>query len=335
MPQTRRANKLYRRGSRLSQKMRGGAGTVGLGQPCRVGTASVPDNCSANLVCDARSRKCIAAPGVVVGRAAIGRACIVNSKVATTKCVPNAVCNPTTRKCDRSTGVVGTVAVGKTCVINGTTPATKCAGTATCNPTTRKCVAAVVGRAVIGAPCQVGSTVAATKCAGTATCSATTKKCVAAATGTTTGTVTAIKMQITLANLKANRNAIEAAAGSRIVGVANSSGVKQQLGGALVTMTTTPTLIVAFNGTIDPTRLNTAVKASAALKKVIVGVDTRVTPVPLSIKPVTATGTATGTPTTTPTTRPPTTATPFNPCDICPANSAMAIFGPLRFVPPP
>jgi hypothetical protein len=127
--------------------------------------------------------------------------------------------------------------------------------------------------------------------------------------------MTAIKMQITLANLRANRNAIETAAGSRIAGVTNASKVKQQLGGALAIMTTTPTMIVAFNGTINPARLDAAVKANATLKRVIIGVDRVLTDVPPSLLPATpppagtqrpATGgPATGGPATRPTVNPP------------------------------
>jgi hypothetical protein len=112
------------------------------------------------------------------------------------------------------------------------------------------------------------------------------------------GTQTAIKIQIKPANLTANKEEIEAAAGGhKILGYTDKSGKKpvklqaggslnpdgtfDEEGGALATITMLSTYIVVFNGAVNPTAFASKVASTPALKK-IMNVDTKLTDVPSS-----------------------------------------------------
>lgn len=109
------------------------------------------------------------------------------------------------------------------------------------------------------------------------------------------GTQTAIKIQIKPANLTANKEEIEAAAGHKILGYTDKSGNKpvqlggslnpdgtfDEEGGALSTITLLSTYIVVFNGAVNATAFGSKVAANPALKK-IMNVDTKLTDVPAS-----------------------------------------------------
>jgi hypothetical protein len=103
------------------------------------------------------------------------------------------------------------------------------------------------------------------------------------------GTKSAIKIQIKPANLTAQKAAIEAAAGHKLLGYTDKTGGNPvQLGGnfvgeggALATMTTLSTYIVVFNGTVNPVSFASKVAASKVLKP-LMNIDTKVVPVPAS-----------------------------------------------------
>ena len=109
------------------------------------------------------------------------------------------------------------------------------------------------------------------------------------------GTQTAIKIQIKPANLTANKEEIEAAAGHKILGYTDKSGNKpvqlggslnpdgtfDEQGGALATITMLSTYVVVFNGAVNATAFASKVAANPALKK-IMNVDTKLTDVPAS-----------------------------------------------------
>ena len=112
------------------------------------------------------------------------------------------------------------------------------------------------------------------------------------------GKETAVKIQITPDNLKANKEGIEAAAGHKILGYTNSKGEKpvqlggslnpdgtfEEEGGALKTFgltTTLSTYVVIFNGEVNVTAFASNVEKTPALKK-IMNVDSKTTPIPAS-----------------------------------------------------
>jgi hypothetical protein len=122
------------------------------------------------------------------------------------------------------------------------------------------------------------------------------------------GTETAVKIQIKPANLTAHKADIEKAAGHKILGYTDKSGVNpQQLGGflnsdgtfdeeggALATLTTLSTYIVIFDGVVNATAFASKVASTPALKA-IMNVDTKTTPVPASFNDLRAGHGASGT----------------------------------------
>jgi hypothetical protein len=133
------------------------------------------------------------------------------------------------------------------------------------------------------------------------------------------GTQTAIKIQIKPANLTANKEDIEAAAGGhKILGYTDKSGNKpvqlggslnpdgtfEEQGGALATITMLSTFIVVFNGAVNPTAFASNVAKTPALKK-IMNVDTKLTDVPASFAELLSTPPPSNTPSNTGSSAPP------------------------------
>ena len=109
------------------------------------------------------------------------------------------------------------------------------------------------------------------------------------------GNETAVSIQITINNLKANKEEIQKEAGHTILGYTEKSGKNpvqlggsltpdgtfDEEGGALAMLTTLYTYIVIFNGVVNVTAFASKVAANATLKK-IMNVDTKLTDIPAS-----------------------------------------------------
>ncbi len=109
------------------------------------------------------------------------------------------------------------------------------------------------------------------------------------------GNETAVSIQITINNLKANKEEIQKEAGHTILGYTEKSGKNpvqlggsltpdgtfDEEGGALAMFTTLYTYIVIFNGVVNVTAFASKVAANATLKK-IMNVDTKLTDIPAS-----------------------------------------------------